>query len=212
MNIYVEVSVFMKVITLSPVAWESNSYLLIENGEALLIDAGASPDKVDAALVREQANLMGILLTHGHFDHILSIDLLREKYGVPVFVHKDDAPMLTDGKRNAYAYFFRQERAWKPADKLLEDGDRIPFGNASISVISTAGHTKGSVCYLVDDLMFSGDTIFADGYGRTDLAGGDYGELTLSLQTLFKLPKGLTVYPGHGISASLGEAMYNLGF
>lgn len=212
MNIYVEVSGFMKVITLCPAAWESNSYLLIQNGEALLFDAGASPDKISEALAREQATLKGILLTHGHFDHILSIDALREKYNVPVYVHREDAPMLTDGRLNAYAFFFRQERSWRPAEKLLSDGDSIPFGDKRISVIHTPGHTRGSVCYLVGDLLFSGDTLFADGYGRTDLEGGDDAALSYSLQKLFKLPMTLKVYAGHGMSTILENAKYNLGF
>jgi len=202
----------MKVVTLSPLAWESNSYLLIEKGEALLIDSGASPDKISAALAREGATLKAILLTHGHFDHILSIDRLRETYGVPVYIHKEDAPMLTDGRLNAYAYFFRENRTWMPADKLLTDDERIPFGDKSISVIHTPGHTGGSVCYLVDDLLFSGDTLFADGYGRTDLDGGDSAALTHSLQTLFALPTTLKVYAGHGMATTLENAKYNLGF
>ena len=212
MNIYVEVSGFVKVVTLSPLAWESNSYLLIENGEAFLIDAGAAPDRIDAALAREGATLLGILLTHGHFDHILSIDALREKYRVPVYLHREDAPMLTDGRLNAYTYFFRQDRTWRPADKLLINGNSIPFGGKSISVIHTPGHTKGSVCYIIDDLLFSGDTLFADGYGRTDLEGGDYEALSRSLQKLFELPTTLKVYAGHGMSATLEDIKYNLGF
>lgn len=202
----------MKVVTLSPLAWESNSYLLIQNGKALLIDAGASPDKVTAALTREGATLTGLLLTHGHFDHILSIDTLRETYDVPVYVHREDAPMLTDGHLNAYAYFFRQDRAWRPAEKLLSDGDAIPFGEKSITVVHTPGHTKGSVCYLIDDLLFSGDTVFADGYGRTDLEGGDDAALAHSLQKLFELPMSLKVYAGHGMSSTLENVKYNLGF
>lgn len=212
MNIYVEVSGLMKVVTLSPLAWESNSYLLIENGKAFLIDAGAPLDKIEAALTREEATLAGILLTHGHFDHILSIDTLREKYSVPVYVHREDAPMLTDGRLNAYTYFFRQERSWHPAEKRLSDGDSIPFGDQKISVIHTPGHTKGSVCYRIDDLLFSGDTLFADGYGRTDLAGGDSAALTRSLQKLFELPTTLNVYAGHGMATTLENAKYNLGF
>ncbi len=212
MNIYVEVSGFMKVITLSPVAWESNSYLLIGNGEALLVDAGAPLAKIEDALAREGAKLTGILLTHGHFDHILSIDTLRETYGVPVYIHKDDAPMLTDGRLNAYAYFFRQDRVWQPADKLLSGGERIPFGDKSISVIHTPGHTGGSVCYLADELLFSGDTVFADGYGRTDLAGGDDAALMHSIEKILSLPETLTVYAGHGMKASLASVKYNLGF
>ena len=202
----------MKVILLSPTAWESNSYLLIEDGKALLIDAGAPLEKVTARLVEENAELCGILLTHGHFDHILSIDRLRETYGVPVYIHKDDAPMLTDGNLNAYATFFREHRTWQSADKLLKDGDTIPFGEKIITVLHTPGHTRGSVSYRVENHLFSGDTLFADGYGRTDLAGGSYEALTRSLGKLFSLSPDLTVYAGHGMTATLEQVKRNLGF
>ncbi len=212
MNIYVEVSELMKVISLSPAAWESNSYLLVHGGKALLVDAGAPTERIAETLASEGATLSAILLTHGHFDHILSIDALRDKYGVPVYVHRGDAPMLTDSRKNAYAYFFRGERSWRAADRLLSGGDTIPFGDKTVRVLHTPGHTEGSVCYRVDDLLFSGDTVFADGYGRTDLEGGSYEALTRSLTTLFALPEGLTVYPGHGMAATLEQAKRNLGF
>lgn len=202
----------MKVISLFPTAWESNCYLLVEDGNALLIDAGAPPEKVTARLMEENATLCGILLTHGHFDHILSIDRLRETYGAPVYIHKDDAAMLTDGHLNAYAVFFRENRTWQAADKLLSGGDAIPFGTTAITVIHTPGHTRGSVSYRVGEHLFSGDTVFADGYGRTDLAGGSYEELTHSLGKLFALSPTLTVYPGHGMTATLEQVKRNLGF
>ena len=193
----------MKLICFSPKLWEANSYLLVHNGEAFLIDAGTPADKIEQALIAENATLMGILLTHGHFDHILSIDLLREKYNIPVYVHQNDAELLTNGSLNAYAMFFGTEKTWKPADRLLQDGDTINLGDKTISVLSTKGHTKGSVCYLVDDLLFSGDTLFANGYGRTDLYGGDFCELTVSINKLFSLSGKQTVYAGHGESNTL---------
>ena len=193
----------MKVISLSPTSWESNSYLLINGGKALLIDAGAAPQRVSDALSKENAALVGIALTHGHFDHILSIDSLRDTYHVPVYLHEDDADMLSDGEKNAYQTFFGVSKKWNPADMLLKDGDSIPLGDAHLSVISTPGHTKGSVCYLADGVLFSGDTVFAQGYGRTDLYGGDSYALKRSLERLFSLPKDLTVYSGHGEIASL---------
>ncbi|MBO4979456.1 MAG: MBL fold metallo-hydrolase [Clostridia bacterium] len=212
MNIYVEVSGLMKVISLSPVAWESNSYLLVHGDKALLVDAGAPTERIAKALAHEGATLEAVLLTHGHFDHILSIDDLRAKYGVPVYVHRTDAPMLTDGRKNAYAYFFRRERVWRAADRLLSDGDTISFGDKTVRVLHTPGHTEGSICFCVDELLFSGDTVFADGYGRTDLEGGSYEALTRSLGTLFALPEHLTVYPGHGMTATLEQVKRNLGF
>lgn len=202
----------MKVIPLSPTAWESNSYLLVHDGEALLIDAGAECGKVSDALSKENASLVGIALTHGHFDHILSIDTLRDMYHVPVYLHEDDADLPADGTKNAYRIFFGVSKEWQPADVLLKDGDSIPLGDKSLNVISTPGHTRGSVCYLVDDILFSGDTVFSRGVGRTDLYGSDFSSLKGSLEKIFALPKNLTVYPGHGISETLRNIVKHFGF
>lgn len=193
----------IKVISLSPTSWESNSYLLVHDEKALLIDAGADSQKVADALSRLDASLVGIALTHGHFDHILSIDSLRDTYHVPVYLHEDDADMLSDGEKNAYRIFFGASKEWREADILLKDGDSIPLGDKTLTVISTPGHTKGSVCYLVDDVLFSGDTVFSRGVGRTDLYGSDFLSLKASLRKIFSLPRSLTVYPGHGISETL---------
>jgi glyoxylase-like metal-dependent hydrolase (beta-lactamase superfamily II) len=193
----------IKVISLTPTSWESNSYLLVHDDKALLIDAGADSQKVADALSRLDASLVGIALTHGHFDHILSIDSLRDTYHVPVYLHEDDADMLSDGEKNAYQTFFGVSKKWNPADMLLKDGDSIPLKDRSLAVISTAGHTKGSVCYLIDDILFSGDTVFSHGVGRTDLYGSDFHALKASLRKIFSLPRRLTVYPGHGKSTSL---------
>ena len=202
----------MKVIPLSPAAWESNSYLLIHDGEALLIDAGASCGKVSDVLAKENAKLIGIALTHGHFDHILSIDTLRDTYHVPVYLHEDDADMPTDSTKNAYRIFFSASKEWREADILLKDSDSIPLGDKSLTAISTPGHTKGSVCYLIDDVLFSGDTVFSRGVGRTDLFGSDFSSLKSSLRKIFSLPKSLTVYPGHGISETLQNIVKQFDF
>ena len=202
----------MKVIPLSPAAWESNSYLLIHDGEALLIDAGASCGKVSDVLAKENAKLIGIALTHGHFDHILSIDTLRDTYHVPVYLHEDDADMPTDSTKNAYRIFFSASKEWREADILLKDSDSIPLGDKTLTVISTPGHTKGSVCYLIDDVLFSGDTVFSRGVGRTDLFGSDFSSLKSSLRKIFSLPKSLTVYPGHGISETLQNIVKQFDF
>lgn len=199
----------MKVVPLFSRAWESNSYLLIHEGKALLIDAGADTQRIMDALSETGAALEGIALTHGHFDHILSIDKLRDTYRIPVYLHKADADMPSDGEQNAYQIFFGVPKGWRPADRLFKDGDSIPLGDKSITVISTPGHTQGSVCYLADDVLFSGDTVFARGFGRTDLYGGDFGTLKHSLGKIFALPKHLTVYPGHGESASLQDIVNN---
>ena len=122
-----------------------------------------------------------------------------------------DAELLPDGEKNAFSLFFGQDRAWRPADHLLCDGEVIALGDAQIKVVHTPGHTRGSVCYLCGDDLITGDTLFADGYGRCDLYGGDWGALCTSLRKLTELSPTLRIYPGHGQGSTLGDALGEIG-
>lgn len=198
----------MEILTLTPVSFESNSYLLCEGREAILVDAGADPDRVDAALARKGLSLSAIVLTHGHFDHVLSVDLLREKHGVPVLIHEADAELLGDGEKNAFATFFGRSRAWHPADRTLREGDTVTLGDKTLTALHTPGHTRGSVCLFGDGVLLSGDTLFASGYGRYDLFGGDENALKASLKRLASLPADTVIYPGHGGASTLENALF----
>ena len=200
----------MKIINICESAWASNCYALISGTHALIIDPSSSTKAILKVIENEGATLDGILLTHGHFDHILSLDMLRDTTGVPAYIHKDDAIMLTDGKKNAFFELFGRERVYKPAEILVSDGDRIPLGDEVLTVYHTPGHTHGSVCFLSDGVIFSGDTVFAETYGRCDLWNGDIKEMRDSLKKLSKLDPSLTLYPGHGKSCLLGEALDNI--
>lgn len=198
----------MEIFTLTPVSFESNSYLLCEKGEAILVDAGADPDRVRAMLDERGLSLSAIVLTHGHFDHALSVDLLREAYGAPLLIHEADAELLGDGEKNAFATFFGRSRTWKDADRTLMEGDELRVGDTTLTVLHTPGHTRGSICLLGDGVLLSGDTLFASGYGRYDLYGGDEQALKASLAHLSSLPAGIVVYPGHGGTATLENALF----
>lgn len=200
----------MRVLNICEGSWASNCYAVISDGHALIIDPSASTKAIVETLERESAVLDAILLTHGHFDHILSLDTLREKTGVPAYIHHEDAIMLTDGKKNAFYELFNRERSYRPAEILFSDGDRIPIGTKKLTVYHTPGHTHGSVCFLSDGLIFSGDTIFAETYGRCDLWNGDITKMRESLKKLSNLDRSLTLYAGHGPSCTLGEALNNL--
>ena len=200
----------MKCIPFWGIAWESNSYLLVHDGHAALIDAGVSAKAVLDTLEAENASLELILLTHGHFDHTVSIDKLCEATGATLAIHEADAEMLTDAEKSALYHFFGTRSAHIPCDKTLSHGECLSLGNKTIDVIHTPGHSRGSVCYRVDDMLFSGDTLFAQGYGRFDLYGGDMGQLAISLGSLRQLDETFTIYPGHGGATSLGEALENL--
>lgn len=200
----------MKLIPFYGHAWESNSYLLINGTDAILVDAGIGHREVLEQLKAESASLRYILLTHGHFDHTVSVDALRRETGAKLAVHTEDAEMLIDAEKSALYLFFGTRSAHEPADLTLSDGDTLPFGNTTVKVIHTPGHSRGSVCYLADDMLFSGDTLFDEGYGRYDLYGGNACTLVASLEKLQKMQPTLALCPGHGASSTLGAAIDNL--
>ncbi|MBQ7380039.1 MAG: MBL fold metallo-hydrolase [Clostridia bacterium] len=199
----------MQIINLFPGSYNSNCYILVHNAEALVIDPSASAKAIMERVQKEGAVLKGILLTHGHFDHIVSIDTLRRACDVPLMIHKDDAEMLEDGTKNAFTLFFGMDISYQPAERLLEGGDKITLGGMDIEVIHLPGHSKGSVCYYIpgERTMFTGDLLFAEGYGRADLHGGNAFQLRTSLCALRQYPKNVTIYPGHGEPSLLGRAL-----
>ena len=200
----------MEIYTLSPISFGSNCYVLISDHSAVVIDPSVNADEIIKLVEENGAIIKFIILTHGHFDHILSLDTLRDKTFAPTLIHKDDAEMLTDGEKNAHKFFYGYDRKWRDAERLLENGDKINFGGEVIEVISTPGHSKGSICLLCGDKLITGDTLFSNGYGRYDLYGGDANQLISSLSSLRNLDGKLTIYPGHGGSTTLCRALDNV--
>lgn len=202
----------MKIINVCPESFGANCFLLISEGKALVVDPAPSASAIQNAALKEGAKIEGIILTHGHFDHIVSIDTLRRALSIPVSIHEGDAEMLTDGRKNAFYDFYGIERTYSPADNLLRDKDVIRLGSEEIRVIHTPGHTKGSVCYLCGDFMLTGDTLFADSIGRCDLWGGNDIQIKESLHMLRSYPQNLKIYAGHGPSSVLGAALDNAAY
>lgn len=147
------------------------------------------------------------MLTHGHFDHMLTTKELVATFGVPLLLHTADAACPGDGEQNASALFFGDSMTFPAADRLLCDGEVLTFGSLSFRVLHTPGHTAGSLTYLCGGLAFTGDTLFARGYGRTDLPGGNFAALRQSLNDLAVLPPDTHIYPGHGEDATLADAL-----
>lgn len=197
----------MKIVPICSDSLGSNTYLLVSGTHALVVDPSVSVSALLNAARTEDANLEGILLTHGHFDHLLSLDTLRDAREIPAYIHENDAELLADGSKNAFSTFFGYDRAWKPADVLLTDGQLLLLGDESIRVLHTPGHTQGSVCYLCGDILVTGDTLFSEGYGRYDLYSGDEELLRQSLAGLCALDGNLTIYPGHGAPENLRNAL-----
>ena len=180
---------------------DNNNYLLIdeESKEAALVDCSAIEDRITEELQNYGAKLKYILLTHGHFDHIAGIRLALFDGDCPkVVMNKEDMNWLQ--KANQYLPMFGMPKITIPKiDIFVEDGDILELGENEIKVIHTPGHTQGGVCYLIDDKLFSGDTIFREAVGRCDLEGGDFDEIVNSIKTkIFALPPKTIIYPGHG--------------
>lgn len=199
----------MKKFTLGAI--ENNNYLLVDDDtkEAVLIDCTEESQDIDNTLKEYGATLKYILLTHGHFDHVLGVNDFKRKYNCKVLINEEDKIML-DTMKDFAKNFGLGEVAIQTVDGFVKENDIIKFGENEIKVIHTPGHTKGGVCYLVDDKLFSGDTLFYESVGRTDLPGGNFEQIKSSIQEkLFTLDENIKVYPGHGWESTIGHEKVN---
>ena len=171
----------------------TNCYLL-EDPDAKLcavIDPGDNADGIDREIRKAGLSLSMILITHGHFDHVLAVPGLLAKWpDIPVYVHKQEVNW--EGKGDQYMLL-----GPVPSIKTVGEGDVIDFSGHPIQVLHTPGHSPGSVCYLVGDILFAGDTLFAGSCGRTDFIGGSVSQILMSLKRLAGLEGNLRVCPGH---------------
>lgn len=182
----------------------TNCYIVSDDsGHAAIIDPGGDARRILNAVKDKNLTVDVILLTHAHFDHIMAVEEIRVATAAQLCVGAGDAPMLGDVQVNLSAMVYPTQAVELTADRLLLEGDTVCFGNATLTVMETPGHTRGGVCYLGEDVLFSGDTLFAGSIGRTDLPGGDMTVLRRSLARLAALDGDFTVYPGHGEETTL---------
>ena len=166
---------------------------LPDRDDCIVIDPGAEPERIRAAL--QMKRLAAIMLTNGHFDHIGAVSALTDA-DTPLYIHALDAPMLADPKLNL-CRMIGQTITAPPANHLLQEGDLVQAAGITLTVLHTPGHTPGSVCYRVGDVLFTGDTLFHLGCGRTDFPGGSEADMRRSLARLATLARECTIYPGH---------------
>ena len=180
-------------LTVGPV--RTNCYVVCREGrdDCAVIDPGDQPERIRQVCAGRR--IAAILLTHGHFDHIAAVRALCE--GAEIIIHELDACMLTDARKNAGAGFYMPVTA-PEATRTVREGDTVEAAGLSFRVLHTPGHTPGSVCYELEDVLFTGDTLFADGCGRTDLWGGNSEDMQASLRRLAALRAGRRILPGHG--------------
>jgi len=161
---------------------ETNCYLVISENELGIIDPGGEPEKILEEIRKTKAVPEYIINTHCHFDHISANEKIKKETGAKILIHRAEKDFIN----------FK-------ADGFLEEGDEIKIGDSILKVLHTPGHTKGSICLIGNNFIFTGDTLFKEGYGRTDLPEGSQKNLEESLEKLSKLLRpGITVYPGHG--------------
>ncbi len=171
-----------------------NCYILNYQGECFLIDPGEYNKLIEDEI--KKYNYKGILLTHGHLDHIDAID----KYIGPIYIHANDYDNLFDLSLSGYKFFNLKKNFNSEKLNIIKiyDNDKIKLGDSFINVIHTPGHTKGSVCYLFKDMLFTGDTLFKNSVGRTDLPGGNMNLLRKSVIKIIDNNKDyIKIYPGH---------------
>ena len=192
----------MNLVCLKHGIFDSNSYILYEGKKGVLIDAGVNNiiSKIDELGI----SLQYIILTHGHIDHIYNACDIRDKTGAKIIAHQDEVYLLKNPVANCSYFLGNVERVLTP-DILVKDNDILDIFENDIEIIHTPGHTAGGISIKYNDILFSGDTLFRESVGRTDLETGNMKALKDSLiNKLFNLKEEIIVYPGHGESTTIG--------
>lgn len=202
----------MRVYTLYHGGFTCSCYYVTDDaGEyAVVVDPGVSPAYLPADARKLRAKLVAILLTHTHYDHMMAMEEWRAESSAPVMVPRGDARGFSDPVYNVSAAMFGTPAVFPAPEGLLDEGDVIPFGDSSLRVLLTPGHTAGGCSYYGTGILFTGDTLFADGQiGRQDLSGGSGTAIAASVKRILSFPPDTVIYPGHGGSTTIAaEQIY----
>ena len=195
-----------KIHTIVVGALQTNCYILQSNHGAIIIDPGDEPERIVRFLNDIKVEPSQIIATHTHFDHVLGVDSIRAKLNVPFLIHRDDLSMLESMQNRVHQFMGFDVPPPPKVDRYLKDGDLLNVGDETIRVLHTPGHSPGSISLSGDGYVFTGDALFNQSIGRTDLPGGDLKTLVNSIrERLFKLDDATTVYPGHGPETTIGD-------
>lgn len=195
-----------KIHTIVVGALQTNCYILQSNHGAIIIDPGDEPERIVRFLNDIKVEPSQIIATHTHFDHVLGVDSIRAKLNVPFLIHRDDLSMLESMQNRVHQFMGFDVPPPPKVDRYLKDGDLLNVGDETIRVLHTPGHSPGSISLSGDGYVFTGDALFNQSIGRTDLPGGDLKTLINSIrERLFKLDDATTVYPGHGPETTIGD-------
>lgn len=203
----------MRIARMTVGALATNCYIVSDEttGRAFIVDPGGDARRIMDKVEDLHLKVEAILLTHGHFDHMMAVDQLREKFECKVYLGKEEEALIKDPEQNVSAMFGRPMGT--SADEFIEDGQLLQIAGFQIEVLATPGHTKGGVCYYLkeQEIAFSGDTIFEGSVGRSDFPGGSARELIRSIKDkLCVLPDDTQLFPGHGDSTVVSyEKQYN---
>jgi glyoxylase-like metal-dependent hydrolase (beta-lactamase superfamily II) len=195
----------LKMLVVGPI--QANCYILgcERTREAAIIDPGGNPDKILLALAKDKLRCVYIINTHGHFDHTADNKRLKEVTGAELLIHRADAPMILQQGASGGMWGMKVDNS-PPPDRYLEEGDVITFGDISLKVLHTPGHSPGGISLVTDKIVIVGDTLFAGSIGRTDFPGGDYEDLIRNVrEKIFTLGDDVIVYTGHGPKTTVGK-------
>jgi len=186
---------------------QANCYILgcERTRQAAVIDPGGDANNILMALAKDKLRCVYIINTHGHFDHTAENKRLKEVTGAQLLIHHADAYMITHQNASGGMWGLKVDNS-PPPDRYLEEGDLIGFGDISLKVLHTPGHSPGGISLMTDKIVFAGDTLFAGSIGRTDFPGGDYEGLIRNVRDkIFTLGDDVVIYPGHGPETTVGQ-------
>lgn len=185
----------------------ANCYIVAERkgGKGIVIDPGDEGEKIIDIVNTNKLQIIYIIATHAHIDHIGDVEVVQQTTGAKFLLHSQDSPFLKDPRLNLSS-MTEKPRIFPSPQMLLSDGEILRVGEIEIKILHTPGHTPGSICLKINECVFTGDTLFAGGVGRTDLSGGNLKQLQKSIaEKLLNLPPDTQIFPGHGPESTIGK-------